>query len=291
MLVTNRTGFAMTTTTSTAITGLFTSDASLVRCELDRVRDLITLPGEYAAVGGWHDNMVVQRRYGAGGAREEVWEVPDTDVVMLASGTLPVGAQLELSGQPFRFHDWLFSEAGTVGRTAHVRDRLFEQLPEFLQNTVRGSTFGEVVFAHFLAALRSLGRIDDPALDATIAARLLQVVASSVEQAASEAGANTKSQLALIASNGRVLVAARRGAQQLSYILLEGQVGCRRCEIAPNAPEKDALVRDHRRRHSVVVSTLGLGPRDVVVPDGSALAISGRVPGEHGHLSVKVISG
>jgi glutamine amidotransferase len=274
---------------STTITSLFTSDASLVACELDRVRDLITLPGDYASVGAWNDGMIVQRRYGAGVPREELWAVPDSDVVMLASGTLPVGDQLDQAGQPFRFHDWLFGFAGIIQRAEQVRDRLLEQLPEFLQNTVRSSAQGEVVFAHFLAELRKLGRIDDPTLDATTAAKLLQAVGRTIEQTASEAGANARSKLAMVASNGTVLAATRRGNHPLSYILLEGQVACRLHEIPGNAPEKDALVRDHRRRHSVVVSTQGLGHKDVVVPDGDALAISGRVPGEHGHLSVKLI--
>jgi hypothetical protein len=86
-------------------------------------------------------------------------------------------------------------------------------------------------------------------------------------------GGTERCRLALVASNGRSLVAARRGQQPLSYVLLEGQVACRRCGLAADAPEKDALVRDHRRRRSVVVSTTPLTPRDVALPDGGALSV------------------
>jgi hypothetical protein len=86
------------------LTALYTSDPSLVRCEGDRVRDGLKLEHDYAGMGGWHDGMVLQRRYAAGAARAELWEVPDTDVVMLASGTLPVGTPVEENAQPFRYH-------------------------------------------------------------------------------------------------------------------------------------------------------------------------------------------
>lgn len=259
------------------LTALSTSDPSLVRCEVDRVRDALKLEHDYAGLGGWHDGMVLQRRSAAGAARSEFWEIPDTDVVLLASGTLPLGTPVEENAQPFRYHQWLYGQVGHVGLADAVRDRLFEQLPDFLQSVVRGVTLAEVVFAQFLAALRELGRTDDPMLDAVVAARALASVARSVEQVSAEVGGTEKVRLALVASNGRSLVAARRGLH-LAYVLLEGQVACRRCGIPADAPERDALVRDHRRRRSVVVSTLSLRPRDEqVIPDGGFLAVDRRL--------------
>jgi hypothetical protein len=171
----------------------------------------------------------------------------------------------------------LFGQVGQVANAEAVRDRLLEQLPDFIQSVVRGTTLAEVVFAQFLAALRHLGRTDDPSLDAEVAAKVLASVAHSVEQVSSEVGGTERIRLALMASNGRVLVSARRGLH-LSYVLLEGQVACRRCGIAADAQEKDAVVRDHRRRRSVVVSTLSLWPRDeIAVPDGGYIAIDRRL--------------
>ncbi len=255
------------------LTALFTSDASLVRCELDRIRPVLAMDGAYAGVGAWADGMVLQRRYGAGVPRDDVWECPDSDVVLLASGSLPVGANVEDSALPFRFHQWLFGAVGVVAERERVRDRLFEELPEFLQHMVRGRTLEEVIFGHFLAGLRGLGRTDDPHLEAPTAAKVLQQVARAVEQASGSVGGTAKSHLALLASNGKIALGARRGTQPLTYLLLEGQVECRRCGLAADAPEKDALVRDHRRRRSVVVSTTAINGRDVTVPDGAAIAV------------------
>lgn len=259
------------------LTALYTSDPSLVRCEVDRVRDHLKLEHDYAGIGGWHDGMVIQRRYAAGTARAEFWEIPDTDVVMLASGTLPLGLPVEENAQPFRYHQWLFGQVGQVANAEAVRDRLLEQLPDFIQGVVRGVTLAEVVFAQYLATLRQLGRTDDPSLDAVVAAKALASVARSVEQVSAEVGGTEKLRLGLLASNGRALVAARRGLH-MSYALLEGQVECRRCGLAADAAEKDALVRDHRRRRSVVLSTVPLRSRDeLVVPDGGFVAVDRRL--------------
>jgi glutamine amidotransferase len=258
---------------ATRLLALYTSDPALVRCELDRVRDAFPLDGDYASVASWSDGQMLVRRYGRDVPRDQVWEVPDTDAILVAAGALSVGRQLDDNAHPFRFHQWLFGQVGVVDRSEAVRERLYEQLPEFLQSIVRGRSLAEVVFAWFLSQLRTLGRIDDPGLDPAIAARALQGVARTVEQTSADVGGTERCRLALVASNGRSLVAARRGQQPLSYVLLEGQVACRRCGLAADAPEKDALVRDHRRRRSVVVSTTPLTPRDVAVPDGGALSV------------------
>lgn len=258
---------------ATQLLALSTSNPALVRCELDRVRDAVTLEGAYASVASWSDGQMLHRRYGRDVPREQIWEVPDTEVVVIASGTLAVGRQLEDNAQPFRFHQWLFGQVGEVDHADAVRERLFEQLPEFLQSSVRGPSLAEVVFAQFLAQLRTLGRTDDPALPPALAAVALQAVARAVEQTSADVGGTERSHLALMASNGRCLVATRRGQQHLSYLLLEGQVACRRCGLALDATDKDALARDHLRRRSVVLTTQPLTSSDVRVPEGAALVV------------------
>lgn len=251
---------------------LCTSNAALVRCELDRVRDQLSLEGDYASMSSWSDTQVLQRRYGRDVPREPVWEVPDTERLLLACGTLSGGRQLEESAQPYRYHHWLFGQVGVVDRHDAVRDRLFEQLPEFLQSVVRRPSFGAVVFGQFLAQLRSEGAIDDPNLRAVAVGQALQTVAKVVEQTSAEVGGTARIQLALMATNGRCTVATRRGSAHLSHVLLEGQIECRRCGLPKDAPEKDAIVRDHRRRRSVVLSTSPLA-HEVTVPDGAYLAV------------------
>jgi glutamine amidotransferase len=262
-----------------SLVAIVTSDPGLVRCELDRVRPLVTLegPGRVAGVGAYQDDVVLQRRY-ARGAAPDLWEVPLSDVVLLHAGALPVDLGPEDNAQPFRFRRWLFAHVGEVDRSDAVRDRLYEQLPEFLQSLVHGGTLSEVVFAQFLSEVRALGRTDDPHLEPSVAAALLKTVARVVEQTSGEMGGTSKARLGLVATNGRLLVAARRGAEPLSYKLLEGRTECARCGIAADAKETEARVRDHRRRRSVVLaSSPKNGDGWVQVPDGGALAVDRRL--------------
>jgi glutamine amidotransferase len=267
-----------------SLLGIVTSDPSLVRCELDRVRPLLTIQtaDRVAGVGAYQDEVVLQRRYGVGAAGE-LWEAPGSEMVLLHAGVLPVDLAPEENAQPFRFRQWLFAHVGEVDRADALRDRLYEQLPEFLQAVVRGATLSEVIFAQFLSELRTVGRTEDPTLEAPLAAALLKKTARVVEQVSAEVGGTAKPGMAMVATNGRLMIAARRGQQSLVYRLLEGQAECARCCIAADAKDTELKVRDHRRRRSVVVATGPKSPEGwVAVPDGGALAVDRR-------LSVQVV--
>ena len=254
---------------------ILTSDPMLVRCELDRVRPQLELDDKalVIGVGAYDDAVVLQRRYGAGVPRAELWEVPDSDAVIFHAGSLKVGQSLEDNAQPFRFRQWLFAHLGQVDQAERVRDRLLAELPDFLQRSVRGATLAEVVFGVFLSELRTLGRTEDPNLEPAVAAQLLIKAARVVEQASAGAGGTQKSQQSLVATNGRLLVAARRGGP-LAYSLLEGEPSCKRCGLLGDGKDADPLVRDHRRKRSVVVAT---HPTRVdawaAIPDGGAVAV------------------
>src|SRR5690606_25671328 len=76
--------------------------------------------------------------------------------------------------------------------------------------------------------------------------------------------------LALIATNGRVLVAARRG-RPLFYRLQEGAGSCGACDVAD---DRDPRAAAHRRAKAVVLATEpGEGSHFVEVPDGSVVAV------------------
>jgi len=255
---------------------ILTSDPSLVRCELDRVRAQLTLDGatDVGGVGAYEDNQVLQRHYGMGVPRTDMWEVPDSDAVVLHTGALPLGHSLEHNAQPFRFRQWLWAQVGSLDATERVRERLLAELPDFLQRSVRGVTLSEVLFGVFLSELRGLGRIEDPNLEAAIAAQLLVKTTKIAEQASTRAGGTQRPSLALVATNGRILAAMRRGAQPLVFKLLEGDRVCERHGL--KGDESDALpeVRDHRRRRSVVVATdPARADSWVQVQDGGAIAV------------------
>lgn len=257
-----------------------TSDASLVRCELDRLRPHVEFDGEglVVGVGAYAQTVVLQRFYGLGVAHAEVWEVPDSETAILAAAPLPPGRSIEADAPPFRFRQWVFALAGAVDAADRVRERLFGTLPDFLRRVIRGVTIDEVVFACFLSELRDLGRLEDPQLEASVAAQVLARVARRVEAVSAEVGGTQKPSLAAVATNGRIVVAARRGAQPLSYALYEGEPTCARCGLTGETSDPVLLVREHRRRRSVVVATNPLrGTSWVHLADGCALAIDRRL--------------
>ncbi|MBL8922877.1 MAG: class II glutamine amidotransferase [Myxococcaceae bacterium] len=258
----------------TRVFAIATSDPSLMRCELDRARQLVTLDGEglVAGLGAYDEQVLVQRSYGVGVTRSDMWDLPSSETALFVAHPAPVGRPLEDVAQPFRMRQWLFAMAGELpARAGQVRERLVEQLPEFLQRSLRGPSVDEVVFATFLAELRSLGRTEDPDLEAPIAAQLLGRTASHVEEAV---GPATRPGLSLMATNGRIVVATARGGHPLFYKLLEGDSACARCELSGDEKVATALVRDHRRRRSVLLATHPLRPEGwVPVADGRSVAV------------------
>jgi hypothetical protein len=257
----------------TRVFTIATSDPTLMRCELARAQALFALDGEglVLGLGAWDDGQLVQRRYGVSVTRTDMWDIPDGETALYAAGPAPVGRPLEEVAQPFRWRQWLFAQAGQVPDAASTRERLTEQLPDYLQRLVRGPSVEEAAFVTFLAELRSLGRMDDPDLEAALAAQLLGRTAAHVEKASGHAH---RVPLAMVATNGRIVIATARGGQPLFYRLLEGDGACTRCELTGDEKATTSLVRDHRRRRSVLIANEpqkaeGWQP----VPDGRALAV------------------
>jgi glutamine amidotransferase len=175
---------------------------------------------------------------------------------------------------PLRFKRWLFALAGKPDGLAPARAALLASLPEHLRRSVRGDNAGEALFFHFLARLRDLGRLDDPDLDAHAAGKALAAAVGEAERALESAGA-PHPPLAVVASNGRVLVALRRG-HGLSLARLDGLTTCPKHEVGPGMKDHNPL----KRSHAVLQARLLLSgePGAVVegfvpLPEGGIVAI------------------
>lgn len=255
---------------------VMTSEPFLVRCELHRIRADVSLdqPDQAVGVGAYEEQTALLRRYGPGVPRADLWDAPESDAVVMMAQSLTLGQPLEENMQPFRFRQWLFAHAGHVERAEQVRTALMEMVPDYLQRVVRGGTASEVMFSLFLKSLRDIGRMEDPGLEASQAAQLLAQTVRLVDQVAGEVSGPGKSQLAFVASNGRMLVAAGRGHEHLYYRLLEGEGSCERCGLKAGGKDSEPLVRDHRRRRTVVVATHPVKSQSwMPLADGGAMAV------------------
>ncbi len=115
---------------------------------------------------------------------------------------------------------------------------------------------------------------DELDLDAGMAARALAGTIRQLDAWAREAGAQRPSRLNLVATNGRIMVAARRGGP-LHYALLEGIVPCPVHGIDLRTPESDPQVRAHRVVKAVAFASRIRTPNGFIeVPDGSVVAVS-----------------
>jgi len=201
---------------------------------------------------------------------------PGSEALLYVSAPVDPSRPVEEVAQPFRFRQWLFAQAGGMPEFGRLRPRLLSALPEFLRRQLKGDTEGEISFALFLRFLRESGRTDDVALDAALAAQLLSRTVRMLQQTAAEGGVGKPSGFNLLATNGRVLVAARPGEAPLSYTLLEGSPECARCKLDPSVPESEQAMRAHRRRRTVVLASHPLDASAwIEVPPGTAVAVDG----------------
>ena len=100
-----------------------------------------------------------------------------------------------------------------------------------------------------------------------------QVARVLARRSASE-GAARAARLLLLATDGRVLLAARSGDLPAHLRLLEGEGTCLRCGLAEHSNAR-SLTRAHLRARAVAVTSVPLatGAHWLPLPDGGALGV------------------
>lgn len=182
------------------------------------------------------------------------------------------GASLDEDVQPLRHGSWIFSCEGELEAFPHVQAWLDAELPPHLVRSVGTRSVAAASFALFLAALPQPDQ--NRPLAARDAARMLGQVARVLAQRSAAEGAARAARLLLMATDGRILLAARTGDVPAQMRLLEGEARCRRCAVDENSKSR-SLVRAHLRSRSVVVTSIPLGPGAhwLPIPDGAALGV------------------
>ncbi len=257
--------------------------ANLLRCQVARLKSHVALSeggkipdaygyGYYSA----SDVLLGKRPSGAPsllGLADLVGPV-DSEALLVHARSATIGNHKDENTHPFRFRRWLFAHDGTIEDWQQVKPKLLASLPDFLRRNIEGETDSEHAFMFFLKLLRDDGRLDNLDLDAGIAGQALARTAKQIDAWCREVGSQKPSALNFIATNGRILVATRRG-RPLYYALLEGIMPCVREGIEITAPESDPRVRPHRRVKAVCFASILLQPNGFLeVPDGSVVAVS-----------------
>jgi glutamine amidotransferase len=267
-----------------ALVAVLQTDDSLLRCQLERLRLHVSLRGEgdplplaygfgYFAAG----NVLLGKRPSGAPAPLSLPELVgkvDSEALLVHARFSPGPATKDENTQPFRYRRWLFAHAGTIARWEDVRPRLLGSIPDHLRRQIAGDSPSEHAFMVFANNLKDEGRLDDLDLDAPTAGRALAKAVRQLEAWARDAGEQKPSQLVFVATNGRIMVATRRGGP-LFYALYEGIVPCALDEIGADTPESDPRVRPHRRVKAVAFATRLLTPNGFIeVPEGSVVAVS-----------------
>ncbi len=259
------------------------TDPNLMRCQVQRldahvaVTEADRLPSAYGFGYYRNSDVLLGKRPSGAPARMTLAQLAggvDSEALIVHARYATVGDQKDENTHPFRFRRWLFAHDGTVEAWREVKPRLLASLPEYLRRNVEGDTDSEHAFMVFLRHLRDEGHLDDLNADARAVGRALAQTVRDLEGWSREAGATVPGTLNFIATNGRVLVATRRG-RPLHYALLEGIVPCPRDGIGPGTPESDPRVRPHRQVKAVCFATRLVHPNGFLdVPEASVVAVS-----------------
>ncbi len=277
-----------------ALAAILQTDPNLLRCQLRRLDANVALQEDERlpdAYGFGHysgGSVLLGKRPSGVTARLSLADVVgkvDSEAVLVHARRATIGQAKDENTQPFRFRRWLFAHDGTIESFDRVKPKLVAGLPDFLRRNVMGDTDSELAFMWFLKLLRDDGRLDDLELDAPTAGRALARTVKQIEAWSREAGEQRQSRLCFVATNGRIMVATRRGGP-LHYALLEGIVPCALDGIDVSTPESDPRLRPHRQVKAVCFASRLLQANGFLeVPENSVISVTRSLQVSIGSLS------
>ncbi len=168
--------------------------------------------------------------------------------------------------QPFRFRSWVFAQSGAIASFAQIQAGMLENIPDFLRRNIRGQTDVEHVFHMFLAFLHDSGKLDDPNIRTADVGSALGGTVAMLDKLVAGAGGETPA-LNLITTNGRILMAVRRG-RPMWRRSAAGIVDCQVCREASPAWRPDARAERRRVTHEHLRSVLIVSEPGKLGPDG-----------------------
>lgn len=187
-----------------------------------------------------------------------------SDCVLMHLRQPTVGDFRTQNTHPFRMRSWLFAHKGTIPGFAQLKPSMLSTLPDFLKRNIRGETDSELLFHILLSHLNAEGALDAHDVHEQLLLDALRRTVDSVDRASQDAGEEHAS-LNLLLTNGRSMMAFRRGAP-MAYVERRGVGG-----DAGDKPGSPAILR-----YAMVASGVGI-PADEqgwkTLDDGEVLLI------------------
>ncbi len=176
------------------------------------------------------------------------------------------------NADPFRFRWWLFGLVGETAGFPQVRERLLQSVPDFLRRNIRGRSPSEHIFHLFLAFLHDAGLLESLSPQPEAVRRALHESVTFVDRLLGAAG-SPATRLALVATNGRCLVAEAHG-HPIQFLGIDGIADCPVCRGKSHAQDDRRI--SHESLRAVVVEANGSSaarPGWTSVPEGGALVV------------------
>jgi hypothetical protein len=197
------------------------------------------------------------------------------DAVVARIGFERDGATPADDADPFRFRSWLFGSVGEVDALGFddVRERLLESVPAFLRRNIRGRSPSEHVFHLFLAFLHDAGSLDAPSPSPAVVHGAVRNSMTFLDRLLA-GGGGPPVRLALVATNGRCLVAAN-AAHPLRYLHVEGISDCPVCHGRVDREHHGRRIQHEGLRAVIIEANRAVEGRGGwhEVPDRSALIV------------------
>jgi predicted glutamine amidotransferase len=176
------------------------------------------------------------------------------------------------NADPFRFRWWLFGLVGETTGFHQVRERLLQSVPDFLRRNIRGRSPSEHIFHLFLAFLHDGGLLESLSPQPEAVRRALHESVTFVDNLLASAG-SPPTRLALVATNGRCLVAEAHG-HSIQFLGIEGIADCPVCRGKSHGLDDRRIA--HEALRAMVVEANGgstTRPGWSSVPEGGALVV------------------
>lgn len=243
----------------------FGNEPERLACALFPARDAL-----HAMLGGPHafglgfvqgGDVLLQKRPRSAGAEVDFFSQAkdlraDALVGRIATGD-EAGAPAE-DTDPFRFRSWLFGSLGRVLGFEGVRDKLLESVPDYLRRNIRGRSASEHLFHLFLTFLHDGGLLEQQSPPPDAVRNALHASVALLDRLLAGGGGES-TRLALVATNGRCLVAAGR-RHPIHYLQIAGIADCPVCRGRADR-DNDSRRISHDSLRGVVIEADGTAAR------------------------------